>query len=377
MRPLVMRMAELLPATQSVLRRAIQRRSMYLMHGGVGCWRRKSPHSRMGQSDRPEKDQIAVAVHRVLITLLVPLVACSGDRLTQPSGPVLLTRFTAPTDTVTLVGAGDIAGCGTFYIDEVTGRMIDSVLQLNPKAQAFTAGDNAYPSGRPQDWACFDLSWGKFKARTWYAIGNHELNLDTAGTATYDYVLGVGVDSAENGVRGKFYHAHDFGAWRVYFLNTQRNIAEQTAWLTADLAANPRLCQLMVFHRPLHSAGTGELAPARTLRPWHLAFWKARGDVIVNGHAHHYRRTTNIRPDTSSGVVAEATKIDTATGYRLFIEGGGGHTGLTEFGPALFYDQKRIKSNGVLKLTLYPTRYKWERLDTSGLVVDQGQRGCH
>jgi hypothetical protein len=304
--------------------------------------------------------------------------ACSGDRLLEPSPAAESIVRTTAANTLThvLVGAGDIAGCGGQYIDEVTGRMVDSMLAGDPTAQAFTAGDNAYPSGRKSDWTCFNRSWGKFKPRTWYAIGNHELNLDTAGTATYDYVLGVGVDSGENGVRGKFYHAHDLGAWRIYFLNTQRNIPEQTAWLKADLAANPRPCQMMIFHRALHSAGTAELAPARPLRDWHMLFWKAHGDVVVTGHAHHYRRTTNIRPDTTAGVVAEATTIDTG-GYRLFIEGGGGNRTLTTFGPTLAYDQVRIKSNGILKFTLAAGQYTWERLDTAGVVVDQGQRGCH
>jgi acid phosphatase type 7 len=315
---------------------------------------------------------------RYALGLVLLTLACSRD-LTGPAleAPSLVLRtVAADTLTHTLIGAGDIAGCGAFYIDEVTGKLIEKVLAANPTARAFTAGDNAYPSGRVQDWVCFNLSWGKFKARTWYAIGNHEYNLDSAATTSYNYILGAGVDSAENGKRGKLYHAHDLGAWRIYFLNTQRNIPEQTAWLKADMAANPRTCQMMIFHRPLHSAGTGELAPARPLRNWHMVFWKAHGDVIVTGHVHHYRRTTNIRPDTTKGVVAEATVIDTS-GYRLFIEGGGGHRSLTTFGPALAYDEVRIKSNGILKFTLAANRYTWERLDTAGVVVDQGERGCH
>ena len=317
---------------------------------------------------------LTAAVRLSLLTLL----ACSRD-LAGPTDPSLAVTRTAAADTLThtLIGAGDIAGCGAFYIDEVTGRLIEKVLAADPTARAFTAGDNAYPSGLAPEWACYNLSWGRFKARTWFSIGNHEFNSDTSGTPTYNYILGgPGIDSAENGVRGKGYHAHDLGAWRIYFLNSQRNVPEQTAWLKADMAQNPRTCQMMVFHRPLHSAGTGELAPARPLRNWHVVFWKAHGDVIVTGHAHHYRRTANIRPDTTAGVVAEATVIDTG-GYRLFVEGGGGHRTLSEFGPALAYDERRIKSNGILKFTLEANRYRWERLDPAGAVVDSGERGCH
>jgi len=316
---------------------------------------------------------------RPRLLLLAAAMACSSDPAGPPPGPdAVVVRRSFVSDTIPhpFIGAGDIAGCGSFYIDEVTARLVASVLAADTGARAFTAGDNAYPSGRVQDWNCYNLSWGKFKARTWFSIGNHELNLDTAGTATYNYVLGPGVDSAENGRRGKFYHAHDLGAWRIYFLNTQRNIPEQTAWLKADMAANPRACQMMIFHRPLHSAGTGELAPARPLKNWHMVFWKAHGDVVVTGHAHHYRRTANIRPDTTAGALAEATAIDTG-GYRLFVEGGGGHRSLSPFPPPLAYDEVRIKSNGVLKFTLGPRAYEWERLDTAGVVVDHGERGCH
>jgi hypothetical protein len=31
----------------------------------------------------------------------------------------------------------------------------------------------------------------------------------------------------------------------------------------------------------------------------------------------------------------------------------------------------------VLKLTLWPTRYKWQFIDATGLVLDRGQDLCH
>jgi hypothetical protein len=307
---------------------------------------------------------------KALYPAALGVLACTSDHMTQPELP----SFTG-SSTVTLVGAGDIAGCRPAFKSRLTARVVDSVLGLNPSARAFTAGDNAYGQGRAAQWKCYDETWGRFKTRTWFTIGNHELSEDTAGTASYNYILGTGVDSAENGRRGKLYHVHDHGAWRIYFLNSERNISEQRAWLKADMEANPRKCQLMVFHRPLYTSSSIPMVPARELRPWHVVFWRQRGDVVVAGHVHSYERTAVIRPDMSPGVPAEAAVID-PSGFQVFIEGGGGHPELSPFSGAKPYSQKRLKRHGVLKLTLLATSYRWERLDTLGLVVDRGSRGC-
>ena len=314
-----------------------------------------------------------------VMLLTVAVLACWSDRLTQPDHADVLRAATSDSGATILIGAGDIAGCGTFYRDEATARTIARVIAdtTTDSVRVFTAGDNAYPYGTAADFACYNASWGAFKERTWFTIGNHEHHNDVTAKGYYDYVLGVGADSGAMGRRGKGYYAADYGRWRLYFLNSEFNIAEQTAWLKADMDANPRACQLMVFHRPLYTTGGDDLAPARNLRAWHMVFWRHRGDIVLNGHSHYYRRTTTIRPDTTPGVLAEKAVIDTATGFRVFIEGGGGQGGLTTFGPDLFYDQKRIRAHGVLKLALRPTTYRWERLDTLGAVVDQGSRGCH
>jgi hypothetical protein len=69
--------------------------------------------------------------------------------------------------------------------------------------------------------------------------------------------------------------------------------------------------------------------------------------------------------------------VDAARGIREIVVGTGG-SGLFDFRavphPA---SRKRIKTWGVLKLTLWPTRYKWQFIDVKGVVLDQGQDGCH
>jgi hypothetical protein len=308
---------------------------------------------------------------RVPYPLALGVLACTGDQTTRPNEALSSAALTA-----TLVGAGDIAGCSPDFKSRLTARVVDSILRLNSRTRAFTAGDNVYETGRASEWKCYDATWGRFKTRTWFTIGNHELSEDTAGTASYNYILGTGVTSGENGKRGKLYHVHDHGAWRVYFLNSERNIAEQSAWLRADMDANPRKCQLMAFHRPLYTSSTISMVPARELRPWHVIFWRHRGDVVVAGHVHSYERTAAIRPDLSPGAPAEAAVID-PSGFQVFVEGGGGHPRFSPFSTVRHYSEKRQKRHGVLKLTLLETSYRWERLDTLGGIIDRGSRACH
>src|SRR5215216_1542746 len=63
--------------------------------------------------------------------------------------------------TVTLVGAGDIAGCD-FNQDRKTARLLGKI-----DGTVFTLGDSVYPDGtREQFRNCYDSTWGKYEKRT-------------------------------------------------------------------------------------------------------------------------------------------------------------------------------------------------------------------
>src|ERR687893_980128 len=71
--------------------------------------------------------------------------------------------------TVTLVGAGDIAGCD-FKADRKTARLVGKI-----GGTVFTLGDNAYQNGTSKQFRnCYDPTWGKYKKRTRPTPGNHE-----------------------------------------------------------------------------------------------------------------------------------------------------------------------------------------------------------
>ena len=99
------------------------------------------------------------------------LLACMAAVLTATPGA-------SKARTVTLVGAGDIAGCD-FKQDRKTARLLGKI-----PGTVFTLGDSAYPDGtRAQFRECYDPTWGKYKKRTRPAVGDQEYA--TSGAKPY------------------------------------------------------------------------------------------------------------------------------------------------------------------------------------------------
>src|SRR5881628_1990848 len=146
-------------------------------------------------------------------------------------------------DTVAvLVGAGDIADCDSRG-DEETAALLDAI-----PGTVFTAGDNAYGSGTAEQFArCYDPTWGRHKARTRPAPGNHDY--ETAqGAAYYHYFGRLAGDSALG------YYSYDLAGWHVVSLNSNIEMSAGSAqerWLRADLAAHRAACTLAYWHHPL------------------------------------------------------------------------------------------------------------------------------
>jgi hypothetical protein len=132
-----------------------------------------------------------------------------------------------------LVGAGDIADCGS-QGDEATAALLQQI-----DGTVFTAGDNVYHSGtREQFLHCYGPSWGRYKDRTRPAAGNHDYF--TAGAAPYFEYFG---DRA--GPAGKGYYSYSLGAWHIVVLNSNISAdaaSDQLAWLRDDLAKHPTRC---------------------------------------------------------------------------------------------------------------------------------------
>src|SRR5215210_963937 len=80
--------------------------------------------------------------------------------------------------TVTLVGAGDIAGCD-FKADRKTARLLGKI-----PGTVFTLGDSVYPDGTAAQFRnCYDPTWGKYRKRTRPSVGDQDYK--TSGAKPY------------------------------------------------------------------------------------------------------------------------------------------------------------------------------------------------
>lgn len=261
-----------------------------------------------------------------------------------------------------LVGAGDIARCDSAG-DEATAALLDNI-----KGTVFTTGDNVYHSGTDAEFAnCYGPSWGRHKARTFPAAGNHEYNI--GGAAGYFNYFGPAA-----GEPGKGYYSYDRGAWHIVVLNS--NCAEiggcvagspQGRWLQQDLAANAGSCTAAYFHHPRFSSSS--YGSNLSVGPLWDALYRAGVELVLNGHSHSYER---FAPQDPQGT------RDPARGIREIVVGTGGAK-FTPLGAPVPNSEVRIANTyGVLKLTLQPQGYEWRFVTApDAAVADSGNGSCH
>jgi hypothetical protein len=260
---------------------------------------------------------------------------------------------TSSSDDVTLVGAGDIAVCDNDN-DELTAQLLDGI-----PGTVFTTGDDAYEEGAIHEFNnCYGPTWGRHKDRTKPVPGNHEYL--TPGAAGYFQYY----DNIPE------YYAYDLGNWRIYALNSEIDVDEnspQITWLQADLASNPRQCVLAYWHQPRWSSGSHHGSDEDYQTLWQILY-EAGAELVLNGHEHNYERFAEMN--------AEGAAL--SPGLREIVVGTGGRD-LYEFGSALPASEVRdFSTYGVLKLTLRTDGYDWEFIPIPGSTfTDSGSTSCH
>ncbi len=315
------------------------------------------------------RNTLRTGLHRVLALMtLCVLVTCTDEQspLAPPDAGIPSfaagASFSGP---VVFVGAGDIASCNNDN-DEATAQLIDGI-----PGTVFTSGDNAYPFGRTIDYQnCYEPTWGRHKARTWAALGNHEYDSTATADPSFDY-FGDRV-----GPRGLGYYSFDLGAWHIVVLNDNGQFVPFTAnstqdqWFQADLAAHPNLCTLVMWHQPYlfsNKNPSGSItSPARKIF-WDRAY-AAGVDVVVNGHQHQYERFLPMTPDLV---------VDTDRGIHAFTIGTGGESTAQ---PVLIAPNSVVQAGtfGVMKFTLKDGGYDWQFLPIPGQTfTDAGSASCH
>ena len=289
----------------------------------------------------------------------------------SPRASLVTTRYPR------IVAAGDIAcdpSSGSFHGGTGTSSSCRQLATSNLfVGKGFTAilalGDNQYERGERAAYEqSFAPSWGRAKALIRPAVGNHEY-LTTGASGYFDYF------GSAAGNPSKGYYSFNVGRWHLISLNSNcgevggcERGSPQERWLRADLAAHPRRCTLAYWHHPRFSSGEhgndGD----------YLAFWRAlyraRADVVLNGHDHDYER---FGPQTPGGVRSSTL------GIREFVVGTGGKSHYAF--PSSPRRNSMVRNNttyGVLTLRLRPRGYDWRFVPVAGKTfTDSGSRSCH
>jgi hypothetical protein len=275
-------------------------------------------------------------------------IAAAGDIACDPAHPA----FNA--------GLGRGLKCRQLATSKLlVGRRYAAILVL---------GDVQYEDGAYAKFmASYRRSWGRFKAKTRPAPGNHEYQSGSAG-GYFRYFGAVAGDPM------KGYHSFDLGRWHVVALNSNCSAvggcergSPQERWLRADLAKHASVqCVLAYWHHPRFSSG--EHGSDSTYTAFWEALHDANADIVLAGHDHDYER---FAPQTPSG------ELDRARGIRQFVVGTGGK-GLRTFRSIRANSVARdVTSLGDLELTLGLGVYAWRFRPAVGAFSDSGSARCH
>ena len=301
------------------------------------------------------------AVKHLITAAAAPLIAgCGVDRLLQPQFEI-----SSGAERITLIGAGDQHAVLRPAARVRTAALVKSVLNADPTAWAFSAGDLTHTGKAIEYQEYYHNTWGAFRERTLFAIGNHDvMYASPPGAAYYAYT------------RAPKYYAKTLGTWRCYVLNCGNasqggtDPAEQTAWLRADLAQHSATHHILaMFHYPMFASICEHHLKAMTwpgrVGPWWQVLQEHGAEFVVSGHAHRWERFSRKLRD---GTVSEA-------GIRQFVVGTGGvlTRGIVSRHPD---SESVVVEHGVVRYDLYPDRYEWTFINQWGVVRDSGTQSC-
>ncbi len=325
------------------------------------------------------------AVARLAGLAATPLLShCGVDSLLSPS-----LDLGDPVSPIRLIGGGDPhVTVPTNWSAWHISNHIKAMLDRDPRASAFCVGD-LVPNGTAQQFANhYAPSWGRFKHRTFPAMGNHDMQADPTGMPYYDYWDGMGV-----GERGKgYYHKLLGDHWLLVVLNSQHVRPEQTAWLKELLPLHPNRHIIAMCHFPFlsnpclhHGVGSNMDWPGTTGIGQFVAVLQAAGcELYVAGHCHSYGRTPRLVRNTRN----LREPFVSESGMRQFVVGTGGVSTMTPTSIHRLMDANRTPGGrtinhvrGIVEFALYPDRYEWKFTQVAsktglGAVRDSGTQVC-
>ncbi len=293
-------------------------------------------------------------MRRMATTLLLCLVVSGCARPKDHADTAQLAADSAPV----LVGAGDVADCrtdGAYF----TALLLDSI-----RGTVFVAGDVGYATKKNPNplVTCYEATWGRHRARTRPAPGNHDYS-DGGPNRYFDYF------GDRAGPRPDGYYSYDLGSWHVLALNTAIAIdsgSAQDRWIRQDLDAHLGRCTVAYMHHPRFSSGP-HTEQGRIAHLWRV-FGRYGVSVAIAGHDHIYER---FAPLDAEG------HPDSVNGTRQFVAGTGGAERYSFRDIVPGSEAHSGDAYGLLKLTLLPGRYQWEFIpvERDGFR-DRGESAC-
>jgi hypothetical protein len=290
-------------------------------------------------------------------------------------------RVSAP-PSIQIAAAGDIACQAGPYPPSSSAscqyRATSDLLTAGGLSAVIALGDDQYDVGAYRAFLRYvDATWGRANDILHPVPGNHEYAQDpTSRPRGYFRYFG----SAVKGPDGLGYYSFDLPTgctpgqgicWHVIALSSELCFApggcgpasdpsspgtgnRMYAWLQQDLAAHPNdtyPCTLAYWHHPLYSFSTGSGATSAVRPLWQLLY-RARADVILNGHSHNYQRW---RPQDPWG------HRNGTRGIREFVVGTGGasHYALPSGPRPHNLAAAQADAFGIVRLTLRTRGYAW------------------
>ena len=274
-------------------------------------------------------------------TLSRPSVPSSGTAQTvseppKPTGKALMLRFVAVADS----GAGD-----QNQFD--SANAMAKYHRKNPYSLVTLAGDNIYNSGEmerigiafEQPYAPLLKQGVRFQA----CLGNHDIRTENGDRQ---------VRYANFNMKGRYYTYREKDV-QFFVLDTNSNAdwKDQMAWLNAELGRSNAPWKVVYGHHPIYSSGHYGTDPEMIQR-FAALFKQHQVQLYLNGHEHHYERSTSI-----DGTTYLVTGIGGASLRSV------GRSKTTEYA---------VSRYGFSAIEVYPDRLQIEGIGTDGLVFDRG-----
>jgi acid phosphatase type 7 len=326
------------------------------------------------------------------ITVLLGLAAAAAVSVGVPSGTSAVAR--AASGDIVIAAVGDMA-CDTDNPGYNNGdgtatkcgerRTSDAVLGDVSVDTVLGLGDFQYDCGDPADYAAsYDPTWGRLDSIMDPVAGNHEYlsGKDVYGaTCPSDNTTANGYFAHFGGAAAPAANGHysfNVGSWHFIALNGNCSktgvggcsaTSPQTTWLKSDLASVDEASQPCVaafWHQPLFTGtGTGK---SLVYQPWWNALYAAGADVVLNGHIHNYQRFS---PRDPTGAV------DAVQGITEYVAGTGGEDLVGRGASATPQPDSFLETFGYLRMTLHPTGWSTEFVDSNGGTHDPSSGSCH